>query len=124
MIGALAAGWLTWPRRCLSRFRGRPNPPSAAAAAPKTRSPRPPTTPAPVSQTSRRLHRSPRRRKPSLGFPIYPNAQFIASYDAGRGQRYYLFGSELSFAALVKYYQTVLKNQGHAGLRGARHAHL
>ena len=28
-----------------------------------------------------------------LGVPIYPGAQFIASYDAGRGQRYYIFGS-------------------------------
>jgi hypothetical protein len=47
-----------------------------------------------------------------LGFPVYPNAQFIASYDAGRGQRYYLFGSEMPFAALVKYYQSALKNRG------------
>jgi hypothetical protein len=47
-----------------------------------------------------------------LGFPIYPNAQFIASYDAGRGQRYYLFGSEAKFPELVKYYQSVLKARG------------
>jgi hypothetical protein len=47
-----------------------------------------------------------------LGFPVYPSAQFIASYDAGRGQRYYLFGSELPFATLVKYYQSALKNRG------------
>ena len=47
-----------------------------------------------------------------LGFPIYPNAQFIASYDAGRGQRYYIFGSDLRFADLVKYYQSALKNRG------------
>ena len=44
--------------------------------------------------------------------PFYPNAQFITSYDAGRGQRYYLFGSDAQFAALVKYYQTVLKTKG------------
>jgi hypothetical protein len=47
-----------------------------------------------------------------LGFPVYPSAQFIASYDAGRGQRYYLFGSELRFVDLVKYYQNTLKNRG------------
>ena len=47
-----------------------------------------------------------------LGFPIYPNAQFIASYDAGHGQRYYLFGSEVKFPELVKYYQSVLKVRG------------
>ena len=47
-----------------------------------------------------------------LGFPVYPNAQFIASYDAGRGQRYYLFGTELRFPDMVKYYQSALKNRG------------
>ena len=47
-----------------------------------------------------------------LGFPIYPSAQFVASYDAGRGQRYYLFGSDMSFPILVKYYQSVLKTRG------------
>ena len=48
----------------------------------------------------------------ALGFPFYPNSQFIASYDAGKGQRYYLFGSAASFAELVKYYQSVLKTKG------------
>jgi hypothetical protein len=47
-----------------------------------------------------------------LGVPIYPAAQFITSYDAGRGQRYYLFGSDAAFPLLVKYYQTVLKTKG------------
>jgi hypothetical protein len=47
-----------------------------------------------------------------LGVPLYPNAQFITSYDAGRGQRYYLFGSDAAFPTLVKYYQSVLKNKG------------
>jgi hypothetical protein len=48
----------------------------------------------------------------SLGFVIYPAAQFIASYDAGRGQRYYLFGSTATFADLVNFYRTVLKERG------------
>ena len=48
----------------------------------------------------------------SLGVPFYPNSQFITSYDAGKGQRYYLFGSLASFAELVKYYQAVLKAKG------------
>ena len=71
-----------------------------------------------LRQRLRRPHR--RQRLPAdgapteatLGFPVYPSAQFIASYDAGRGQRYYLFGSELPFAALVKYYQSALKTRG------------
>ena len=48
----------------------------------------------------------------TLGFPIYPSAQFLASYDAGRSQCYYLFGSQASFGELVKYYQTVFKTKG------------
>ena len=48
----------------------------------------------------------------TLGVPIYPGAQFIASYDAGRGQRYYLFGSAASFVDLVAYYRTALKQKG------------
>ncbi len=48
----------------------------------------------------------------TLGFPIYPAAQFIASYDAGRAQRYYIFGSTASFDDLVTYYRTQLKEKG------------
>ena len=48
----------------------------------------------------------------TLGFPIYPTAQFIASYDAGRAQRYYIFGATTPFADLVAYYRTILKERG------------
>jgi len=48
----------------------------------------------------------------NLGVPIVPGAQFIASYDAGRGQRYYIFGSAASFVELVAYYRTMLKQKG------------
>jgi hypothetical protein len=48
----------------------------------------------------------------TLGVPIYPGAQFITSYDAGRGQRFYIFGSAASFVDLVTYYRTVLKQKG------------
>lgn len=48
----------------------------------------------------------------TLGVPIYPGAQFIASYDAGRGQRYYIFGSPAPFVDLVAFYRTVLKQKG------------
>lgn len=47
-----------------------------------------------------------------MGVPIYPGAQFIASYNAGKGQRYYLFGTNASFAEIVTYYRTVLKQRG------------
>jgi hypothetical protein len=48
----------------------------------------------------------------TLGVPLYPGAQFLASYDAGRGQRYYIFGSTAPFVDLVNYYRTVLKQKG------------
>lgn len=48
----------------------------------------------------------------TLGFPIYPTAQFIGSYDAGRAQRYHVFGTTAPFDALVAYYQTLLEERG------------
>jgi hypothetical protein len=48
----------------------------------------------------------------TLGVPVFPNAQFIASYNAGRGQRYYIFGTTASFVDLVTYYRTTLKQRG------------
>ena len=47
-----------------------------------------------------------------LGMPIYPGADFIGSYDAGRGQRYYIFGTNATFAEIVNYYKTTLKQRG------------
>jgi hypothetical protein len=48
----------------------------------------------------------------TLGMPIFPGSQFIASYDAGRGQRFYLFGTTASFVSIVAYYRSVLKQKG------------
>jgi hypothetical protein len=48
----------------------------------------------------------------TLGIPVYPGAQFIASYSAGRNQRFYLFGSSATFVDLVTYYRNVLKQRG------------
>jgi hypothetical protein len=48
----------------------------------------------------------------SLGVPIYPGAEFVVSYDATRGQRYYLFGTNAGFLEIVGYYKTVLKQKG------------
>ena len=48
----------------------------------------------------------------TLGFPVYPNAQYLTSYDAGRGQRYYLFGTNSPFTDMVQYYSVVLDERG------------
>lgn len=73
-------------------------PPTPASIAP-TPTPAPADTGAPPSEAV-------------LGAPIYPGAQFLASYDAGRGQRFYIFGSAASFVDLVTYYRTTLKQRG------------
>lgn len=48
----------------------------------------------------------------TLGVAIYPGAEYLVSYDAGRNQRYYLFGTNATFVEIVNYYRTVLKQRG------------
>ncbi|HEV2986438.1 MAG TPA: hypothetical protein VGX46_18710 [Vicinamibacterales bacterium] len=100
-------------------FPGAPRPPQPARpapappAAPPTTAPAPPTTTVPRASPARPAtgpEAAP--TEATLGLPIYPGAQFITSYDAGRGQRYYIFGSAASFVDLVAYYRTVLKDKG------------
>jgi hypothetical protein len=84
--------------------------------APPTAPPRPPVTPAPPPEAPAAVPQAvPGDAQPTeatLGFPIYPTAQFIASYDAGRGQRYYIFGATAAYADLIAYYRTQLKEKG------------
>jgi hypothetical protein len=75
-----------------------PTTPPPAAAAPQSAEPAPGSEAAPTEAM--------------LGVTIYPNAQFITSYNAGRGQRFYLFGTAASFVDLVNYYRTTLKQRG------------
>lgn len=84
----------------------RPGAPSSQPpAAPATPSQAPPSTvPAPADFSA--------PTEATLGVPLYPTGQFIASYDAGRGQRYYIFGATAMYAELVNYYRTVLKDRG------------
>jgi hypothetical protein len=51
-------------------------------------------------------------RPEEVFFPVYPTAQFLAAYDAGRGQRYLLYGSTAGFAEIVTYYRTQLGDKG------------
>jgi hypothetical protein len=83
-----------------------PNPGSAPPARPTA----PPPIAAPVKPAGTAADTAP--TEALLGVPIYPGAQFIASYDAGRGQRYYIFGSAASFVDLVAYYRNMLKQKG------------
>jgi hypothetical protein len=82
----------------------RPGQPSTPPA------PKPPVTPADAVPSAPAPGNEP--TEANLGVPLYPGAQFITSYDAGRGQRYYLFGTNTPFADIVVYYKTVLKQRG------------
>ena len=111
VIAMLAAGQVPQPF---------PNPGGPRTAAPgqppRGAPPAPPPAAPPASQAP-----SPSAPPPSagaapteatLGVPIYPGAQFITSYNAGRGQRYYIFGSTAPFVDLVTYYRNALKQKG------------
>ncbi len=48
----------------------------------------------------------------SLNAPVYPSAAYLGSYDAGRGQRFFLYGTTQAFEDIVLYYRGVLKGRG------------
>jgi hypothetical protein len=74
----------------------------------------PPTGAAPPPATATTARPGPEQSptEQQLGLPIYPGAQFIRSYDAGRGQRYYMFGVAAPYNQVVTYYRTLLKQRG------------
>ena len=90
---------------------------STSSSAPPTARPAAPP-PAPASSASQPAAPAPTASASAaqgapteamLGAPIFKDAQFLASYDAGQGQRYYLFGTTASFAEVVAYYKTALR---------------
>ena len=75
----------------------KPTAPSAQAAAP-------PPAQAPVDANG-----------PStavVGFSIFPGSQYLSSHDAGKGQRYYLYGTTKPYLEVVAFYRTVLMDKG------------
>jgi len=86
-----------------SQQPARPAPPPSQPSAP-------PPSPSPAAKTPAAAESTPGESQ--LGVQIYPGAQFLASYDAGRGQRYFLFGTTASFLDVVTYYRNLLKQRG------------
>jgi hypothetical protein len=87
----------------------RPQPSSPAPAKPDPQGPKVlPPDPSPAAAQSAAAEPT----EQTLGLPLYPGARFIASYDAGRGQRYYIFGVNSDFAQIVAFYRTALKQKG------------
>src|SRR5688572_23008059 len=89
-----------------------PPPVTAPPPAPRQVTPPPATPPASVPAPTPAPAPDGAPTAATLGFPIYPTAQFLASYDAGRGQRYYLFGATAPYADLVAFYRAQLKDRG------------
>ena len=82
---------------------GPPNAPPPTAQAPVRPAPQTPQRPADANAAP---------TEATLGVQIYPGAEYLTSYDAGQGQRYYLFGTNAGFVEIVNYYKTVLKQKG------------
>jgi hypothetical protein len=84
-----------------------PQPPATkpadpAAPAPTTAKPAPaPVTPNPANTA----------QGGAAAF-VYPGAEFLSSFDAGRDQRFYLYGTNAPFAEIVLYYKGALKVGG------------
>jgi hypothetical protein len=95
---------------------------ASSSAPPPSRPSAPPPAPAPAPTSAAAQPTAPASAGASaaqaapteamLGAPIFTGAQFLASYDAGQGQRYYLFGTTSSFAEVVAFYRTALRSRG------------
>jgi hypothetical protein len=81
----------------------RPAPQTPAPAQPQPAAPPPAAAPPPGGEAP---------STSTLGVPLYPGAQFLSSFDAGRGQRYFWFGSAASFVEVVAFYRAALKQKG------------
>jgi len=78
-----------------------------APVVPPIQAPPVPAKPAPAPATQGQAP-----TEATLGVPLYPAGQFIESYDAGSGQRFYLFGASASFDDVVSFYKSALKQRG------------
>ena len=87
--------------------------PAQKPATPPAAASQPPATPQGGAPRSNAVPQDPAEPpEGSLGAPVYPTAQFITSYDAGKGQRYYLYGTTTSFTDIVQYYRNTLRQRG------------
>jgi hypothetical protein len=90
---------------------GATQPPPSRPATPPPAAPAPAT--AQIQSPPPRTAADPAVPSPAtLGVAIYPAAQFLGSYDAGRGQRYYIFGTTASFIDVVGYYRIQTDEKG------------
>lgn len=91
---------------------GVPQPPARPSEPAPTQPPQAPPSPGSSAPARSQAGSDSNPGESQLGVQLYPGAQFLASYDAGRGQRYYLFGTTASFVDVVTFYRTALKQRG------------
>jgi hypothetical protein len=93
----------------------KPGQPATTASTPATTAQPPASAP---EQTPSRISETPGQApagaptEATLGAPIYPTSEFLESFDAGRGQRYYIFGTNAAYTEIVGYYKNVMRNGG------------
>jgi hypothetical protein len=107
VVGAIAIAWASLDAQVPKPF------PQPSQPAPTTGQPARPAPPPPGSAAT--VKPAPAVDVPTeamLGAPIFPGAQYLTSYDAGRGQRFHLFGAGASFVEVVTFYRTALKQKG------------
>lgn len=75
--------------------------PFPSAGAPQTP---PPATPTPAPKAA--------AATAAPAVPIYPAAEFLETFDAGKSQQFQLYGTDAPFADIVAYYKTTLKSGG------------
>ena len=90
--------------------RQTPAQPPPAPVAPAAPRPAPPAATAAATSIGAQSEAAPTEAQ--LGVPVYPTAVYLRSYDAGRGQRYYVYGVASPFTEMVNYYKNVLKEKG------------
>jgi hypothetical protein len=99
----------------------RPSPfPGAKPPAPTT-SPAPATVKDPQTNATKPVSPPPQSGVPQdgstidprlAGVPIYAGAELLSSFDAGRGQHIFLFGSNMPYSDVVAFYKTQLRTSG------------
>jgi hypothetical protein len=91
-------------------FPGAPAPPRPTQPAPQepAKPAAPPTTPpsTPPARTA------PAQSDVNVGVALYPGSQYLGAFDAGRGQKFYIYGTSASFVAIVAFYRELLKERG------------
>ncbi len=93
-------------------FPGSKTAPPASKQPPPAQPPRPATpAPAPAQPPAATTPAAPADGA-LTGIPLFPQGQFLDSYDAGQGQRYYLYGTNAAFDTVAAHFRTTLMTGG------------